>query len=102
MLTPNESSEDEDIFESKTASNSNMVTKTTNISNTSKVDKRKIAEAVQSLIDRRPNIVPTAVSGTSTNIKFKFRMKFKATQAATNMKKAVNKALNDPDVTATS
>ena len=77
MLTPNESSEDEDdIF------------KTGTTTMTSVVDKRKIAEAVQSLIKNRP------LPENSSNIKFKFRMKFKSTQAASSIKKlAVNKAM---------
>ena len=50
------------------------------------VDKRKIAEAVQSLIKNRPE----AASNTSNvNVKFRFRMKFKSTLAASNLKKAV-------------
>jgi hypothetical protein len=100
MLTPNESSEDEDLFESQTASNFNTATTTT--SNVNMVDKRKIAEAVQSLINNKPhghhgqNIAgATANPQNNTNIKFKFRMKFKSTQAASNMKKAVNKALTE-------
>merc|ERR1711936_248197 len=54
MLTPNESSEDEDLFESQTATNFNTAT-TTITSNVNMVDKRKIAEAVQSLINNKPN-----------------------------------------------
>merc|ERR1712223_800294 len=94
MLTPNESSEDEDLFESQTSGlpqGPHITAGTTTTS--SMVDKRKIAEAVQSLINNKPS--STAPSGgTATNIKFKFRMKFKSTQAASDMKKAVNKALN--------
>lgn len=74
MLTPNESSEDEDCDLFKTG--------TTTM--TSVVDKRKIAEAVQSLIKNRPEQACNKLG----NIKFKFRMKFKSTQAASNMKKA--------------
>jgi len=105
MLTPNESSEDEDLFESQTASNFNTAT-TTITSNVNMVDKRKIAEAVQSLINNKPhgqnqaglgmnqNQAGASANPNSTNnIKFKFRMKFKSTQAASNMKKAVNNAL---------
>lgn len=75
MLTPNESSEeDEDQAELSTGQTTcNMV------------DKRKIAEAVQSLIKNRPE----SVASSSTNVKFRFRMKFKSTLAASNMKKAV-------------
>merc|ERR1712110_496709 len=94
MLTPNESSEDEDLFESQTASNFNTATTTT--SNVNMVDKRKIAEAVQSLINNKPhgqNAGASANPNSTNNIKFKFRMKFKSTQAASNMKKAVNNAL---------
>jgi len=102
MLTPNESSEDEDLFESQT-SNFNTAQPTTHHTTTSSmVDKRKIAEAVQSLINNKPhghhgqNIAgATANPQNNTNIKFKFRMKFKSTQAASNMKKAVNKALTE-------
>ena len=102
MLTPNESSEDEDIFESQT-SNFNTAQPTTQ-TQASMVDKRKIAEAVQSLINNKPNQYhgqnPAGASANPQNpnagtIKFKFRMKFKSTQAATNMKKAVNKALTE-------
>merc|ERR1712223_45251 len=51
---------------------------------TNLVDKRKIAQAVQSLMKNRNEPV-----NTSTNIKFKFRMKFKSTMAAANtLKKA--------------
>merc|ERR1719410_2312944 len=51
MLTPNESSEDEDLFETQ-----NFNTATTTVpSNVNMVDKRKIAEAVQSLINNKPN-----------------------------------------------
>jgi Myc proto-oncogene protein len=70
------------------------------------VDKRKIAEAVQSLINNKPHghqnqaggmnqnqAGATANPNSTNNIKFKFRMKFKSTQAASNMKKAVNNAL---------
>jgi hypothetical protein len=97
MLTPNESSEDEDLFETQ-----NFNTATTTVpSNVNMVDKRKIAEAVQSLINNKPNHGQNPQAGasanpnSSTNIKFKFRMKFKSTQAASNMKKAVNKALTE-------
>ena len=104
MLTPNESSEDEDLFESQT-SNFNTAQPTTQ-TQASMVDKRKIAEAVQSLINNKPNQYHGQNSqnaGASANpqnpkdgtIKFKFRMKFKSTQAATNMKKAVNKGLTE-------
>lgn len=102
MLTPNESSEDEDIFESQT-SNFNTAQPTTQ-TQASMVDKRKIAEAVQSLINNKPNQYHGQNNaGASANpqnpnagtIKFKFRMKFKSTQAASNMKKAVNKALTE-------
>merc|ERR1712223_329146 len=95
MLTPNESSEDEDLFESQTSGLSQGPHVTAGTTTTSSmVDKRKIAEAVQSLINNKPS--STAPSGgAATNIKFKFRMKFKSTQAASNMKKAVNKALNE-------
>merc|ERR1712223_341436 len=56
-----------------------MMTTSTNL-----VDKRKIAQAVQSLMKNRNEPV-----NTSTNIKFKFRMKFKSTMAAANtLKKA--------------
>lgn len=83
MLTPNESSEDEDFKDD--------VFKTGTTTMTSVVDKRKIAEAVQSLIKNRP------LASSETNIKFKFRMKFKSTaHAASHMmssKKAVSKAL---------
>jgi len=102
MLTPNESSEDEDIFESQTASNFNTATTTT--SNVNMVDKRKIAEAVQSLINNKPhgqNAGASANPNSTNNIKFKFRMKFKSTQAASNMKKAVNKALTEVNSNAT-
>merc|ERR1712173_195377 len=74
MLTPNESSEDEDIFESQTASNFNTATTTT--SNVNMVDKRKIAEAVQSLINNKPhgqNAGASANPNSTNNIKFKFR-----------------------------
>jgi len=78
MLTPNESSEeDEEVIE-----NGELSTGQTTCSNM--VDKRKIAEAVQSLIKNRPESV-----NSSNNVKFRFRMKFKSTLAATNMKKAV-------------
>lgn len=103
MLTPNESSEDEDLFESQTATNFNTATTTTSTVNM--VDKRKIAEAVQSLINNKPihgqsvgqngQNQAGASANTNNNIKFKFRMKFKSTQAASNMKKAVNKALTE-------
>jgi len=103
MLTPNESSEDdEDLFESQTSNNFNTATTTT--SNVNLVDKRKIAEAVQSLINNKPHGQTLGLTGqnagasanpTNNNIKFKFRMKFKSTQAASNMKKAVNKALTE-------
>jgi len=102
MLTPNESSEDEDLFESQTASNFNTATTTT--SNVNMVDKRKIAEAVQSLINNKPhgqNAGASANPNSTNNIKFKFRMKFKSTQAASNMKKAVNKALTEVNSNAT-
>ena len=77
MLTPNESSEeDEDQNEFITGQTTcNMV------------DKRKIAEAVQSLIKNRPASASEAMS--ASNVKFRFRMKFKSTLAANNMKKAV-------------
>jgi hypothetical protein len=102
MLTPNESSEDEDIFESQT-SNFNTAQPTTQ-TQASMVDKRKIAEAVQSLINNKPNqyhgqnnagASANPQNPNTGNIKFKFRMKFKSTQAATNMKKAVNKGLTE-------
>jgi len=102
MLTPNESSEDEDIFESQT-SNFNTAQPTTQ-TQASMVDKRKIAEAVQSLINNKPNqyhgqnnagASANPQNPNTANIKFKFRMKFKSTQAASNMKKAVNKALTE-------
>ena len=103
MLTPNESSEDEDIFESQT-SNFNTAQPTTQ-TQASMVDKRKIAEAVQSLINNKPNQYHGQNNaGASAHnpqnpkdgtIKFKFRMKFKSTQAASNMKKAVNKGLTE-------
>lgn len=102
MLTPNESSEDEDIFESQT-SNFNTAQPTTQ-TQASMVDKRKIAEAVQSLINNKPNqyhgqnnagASANPQNPNTGNIKFKFRMKFKSTQAASNMKKAVNKALTE-------
>merc|ERR1712083_446888 len=49
MLTPNESSEDEDIFESQTSGLSQGPHVTAGTTTTSSmVDKRKIAEAVQS------------------------------------------------------
>ena len=75
MLTPNESSasEDEDLEFTTGQTTCNMV------------DKRKIAEAVQSLIKNRPASASEAMS----NVKFRFRMKFKSTLAASNMKKAV-------------
>merc|ERR1712079_698500 len=82
MLTPNESSEDEDMD----SNNSLFATGTPTIMTTSTnlVDKRKIAQAVQSLMKNRNEPV-----NTSTNIKFKFRMKFKSTMAAANtLKKA--------------
>merc|ERR1712045_246832 len=102
MLTPNESSEDEDLFESQT-SNFNTAQPTTQ-TQASMVDKRKIAEAVQSLINNKPNqyhgqnnagASANPQNPNTGNIKFKFRMKFKSTQAASNMKKAVNKALTE-------
>merc|ERR1712226_149322 len=82
MLTPNESSEDEDMD----TNNSLFATGTPTImaTSTNLVDKRKIAQAVQSLMKNRNEPV-----NTSTNIKFKFRMKFKSTMAAANtLKKA--------------
>merc|ERR1712061_199388 len=82
MLTPNESSEDEE------PDTSDFNTGTTTIV-TNNVDKRKIAEAVQSLIKNRPDQASANVHS-SNNIKFKFRMKFKSTQAANSMKKAAS------------
>ena len=78
MLTPNESSasEDEDLEFTTGQTTCNMV------------DKRKIAEAVQSLIKNRPASASEAMS-VASNVKFRFRMKFKSTLAASNMKKAV-------------
>jgi len=102
MLTPNESSEDEDIFESQT-SNFNTAQPTTQ-TQASMVDKRKIAEAVQSLINNKPNqyhgqnnagASANPQNPNTNNIKFKFRMKFKSTLAASNMKRAVNKAMTE-------
>merc|ERR1719150_2436405 len=71
MLTPNESSEDEE-------ETSLFSTGTPTIMTTAPlVDKRKIAQAVQSLMKNRNEPV-------NSNIKFKFRMKFKSTLAAAN------------------
>jgi len=78
MLTPNESSDDDE---------DNNKTNT----QTSMVDKRKIAEAVQSLIKNRPAL-------NENNIKFKFRMKFKSTKSANQMKKAVLALENDENL----
>ena len=80
MLTPNESSDDDEENNSRYEN-----------SMTSLVDKRKIAEAVQSLIKNNHNNHPVGGGATSNNIKFKFRMKFKSTAAAaSHMKKAVD------------
>lgn len=76
MLTPNESSEEDEDHEQFATGQT-----TCNM-----VDKRKIAEAVQSLIKNRP---ASEAAMTASNVKFRFRMKFKSTLAATNMKKAV-------------
>lgn len=75
MLTPNESSEDEE-------ENSSLFSTATPTIMTTQVDKRKIAQAVQSLMKNRNEPV-------NSNIKFKFRMKFKSTMAAAHtLKKA--------------
>merc|ERR1719410_7601 len=82
MLTPNESSADEDDDSIVDQDELSTGQTTCNM-----VDKRKIAEAVQSLIKNRPD---GAASNTSNvNVKFRFRMKFKSTLAASNLKKAV-------------
>jgi len=82
MLTPNESSADEDDDSIVDQDELSTGQTTCNM-----VDKRKIAEAVQSLIKNRPDGVASNTS--NVNVKFRFRMKFKSTLAASNMKKAV-------------
>merc|ERR1712062_675721 len=84
MLTPNESSADEDDDSIVDQDELSTGQTTCNM-----VDKRKIAEAVQSLIKNRPDGVASNTS--NVNVKFRFRMKFKSTLAASNMKKAVSK-----------
>jgi hypothetical protein len=78
MLTPNESSDDDEVDNNSRLLN----TGTTTIITTSQfVDKRKIAEAVQCLINNNTTNKQTGGSSSDgSNIKFKFRMKFKSTK----------------------
>ncbi len=76
MLTPNESSEDEtdDLYSRLHQTGTTTVPPTYSRGGAQAVDKRKIAQAVQSLIkNNKPGI------SSNSNIKFKFRMKFKST-----------------------
>ena len=82
MLTPNESSADEDDDSIVDQDELSTGQTTCNM-----VDKRKIAEAVQSLIKNRPDGVASNTS--NVNVKFRFRMKFKSTLAVSSMKKAI-------------
>lgn len=69
MLTPTESSDDDESINTQF------------ISSTGNIDKRKIAQAVQSLIkNNKQSLLNCANKRTATpdNIKFKFRMKFKS------------------------
>ena len=91
VLTPTESSDDEGETVYKTCNNSsvgNPVVFANSAGNpgSTNIDKRKIAQALQSLIDnktkpRTSNGVVTTTAATATphdTIKFKFRMKFKS------------------------
>jgi hypothetical protein len=90
MLTPNESSDDDDMDNSRL-----LNTGTTTIITASQfVDKRKIAEAVQCLINSNKQSGSSEAAANS-NIKFKFRMKFKSTKNSTGLLKTASKMMED-------
>jgi hypothetical protein len=81
MLTPTESSDDDESINTQF------------ISSTGNIDKRKIVQAVQSLIkNNKQSLLNCAEKRTSTpeNIKFKFRMKFKSSGGQQHSLLAVN------------